>query len=408
MMNKFFAKLVAYFIPLALTHQEETHRKAKLTVGVMLIIAYFNVNYIVISTIIDYPSGIYSQLFLLIVTLVCLWWFRTNVAINTLYLIYFASCSISIAITVFYSGGFQGVTFPWLASTPIVALLVWSKRGSVFSLFFVIIIQIVFFYLYQSNYNFPNQIPQNFEKPFSLTTELGLVLILFWIAFVFENAKNSALNNLNKKNDELQLEKEKSDKLLLNILPFEIAEELKKTGSAVAKQYNNVTVIFTDFVNFTGISEHLSPTELVDEINRNFTIFDHIIGKHGLEKIKTIGDAYLAVCGLPIDNRDHAQKAINAALEIRDYLENNKGKFQIRIGIHSGPVVAGIVGVKKYAYDIWGDTVNTAARMEQNSEPGKINISESTFDLVKDHFNFEHRGKINAKNKGEINMYFVS
>ena len=407
-MNKFFAKLVGYFIPLELTHQEETHRKAKLTVGVMLIIAYFNINYIVISTIIGYPSGIYSQLFLLIITLISLWWFRTNVAIKTLYLIYFACCSISIAITVFYSGGFKSVTFPWLASTPIVALLVWSKKGSTFSLFFVILIQIVFFYLYQSGYDFPNQLKVNFEKPFSLTTELGLVLILFWIAVVFENAKNTALNSLSKKNDELKLEKEKSDNLLLNILPFEIAEELKKTGSAVAKQYNNVSVIFTDFVNFTGISENLTPTELVGELNRNFTIFDNIIEKHGLEKIKTIGDAYMAVCGLPIEDPQHAKNAINAAIEIRDYLENNKGKFQIRIGIHSGPVVAGIVGVKKYAYDIWGDTVNTAARMEQNSEPGKINVGESTYHLVKDDYTFEHRGKINAKNKGDINMYFVN
>jgi adenylate cyclase len=406
-MNRFFINMVKYFIPNELTLEEETHRKARLTVGAMLIIAYFNINYIFISLIMDYPGGIVSQLFLLNVTLICLWWFRSNIAIKALYFIYFASCSISISITVYYSGGFESVTFPWLASTPIVALLVWSKRGSLFSLFFVILIQIVFFYLHQNDFEFPNQMPEKFAKPFSLTTELGLVLILFWIAFVFENAKNTALNNLNIKNNELQKEKEKSDELLLNILPHEIAEELKSTGGAVAKQYNNVSVLFTDFVNFTGISENLTPIELVSEIHHNFTIFDNIIEKHGLEKIKTIGDAYLAVCGLPIDNPLHAENTINAAIEIRDYLATHKGKFQIRIGIHSGPVIAGIVGVKKYAYDIWGDTVNTAARMEQNSDSGKINISESTYELVKDKFTFQHRGKISAKNKGEIDMYYV-
>lgn len=164
---------------------------------------------------------------------------------------------------------------------------------------------------------------------------------------------------------------------------------------------------FTDFVNFTGISEQLSPTELVAEIHKNFTAFDRIIEKHGLEKIKTIGDAYLAVCGLPNETINHAEKVVSAALEICAFIQQSNSPFQVRIGINSGPVVAGIVGVKKYAYDIWGDTVNTAARMEQNSEAGKINISGATYQLVKNSFDCSHRGKIQAKNKGEIDMYFV-
>ncbi len=203
-------------------------------------------------------------------------------------------------------------------------------------------------------------------------------------------------------------EKKKSEELLLNILPSEVAEELKKTGTSVAKQYNDVTVMFTDFVNFTGISEQMSPTELVQEINKNFTAFDAIVERHGLEKIKTIGDAYLAVCGLPNETKDHARQVVKAALEIQSSMAQNNGKFQLRIGIHSGPVVAGIVGVKKFAYDIWGDTVNTASRMESNSEAGKVNISEATYALVKEHFNCTYRGKIEAKNKGEVDMYFVS
>ena len=211
-----------------------------------------------------------------------------------------------------------------------------------------------------------------------------------------------------KQRNTVKKAQQRSETLLLNILPAEVAEELKQTGGAVAKQFNNVTVLFTDFVNFTGISEQLSPTELVAEIHRNFTAFDDIMEKHGLEKIKTIGDAYLAVCGLPHDTADHAQRVVNAAKDIVVFMENNRNKFQVRIGINSGTVVAGIVGVKKYAYDIWGDTVNTAARMEQHSEANKINISETTYALVKDNFTCEYRGKVEAKNKGMIDMYFVN
>jgi len=206
---------------------------------------------------------------------------------------------------------------------------------------------------------------------------------------------------------EVEAQKERSDHLLLNIFPEEVAEELKAKGSSEARQYNNVTVLFTDFVNFTGISEQMSPKALVAAIHKNFTAFDAIIEANGLEKIKTIGDAYLAVCGMPNKAEDHAQRVVQAALDIQTYMLKHETDFEIRIGISSGPVVAGIVGVKKYAYDIWGDTVNTAARMEQSSLPGKINISGTTHALVSNEFSCQYRGKIAAKNKGEVDMYFV-
>ncbi len=207
--------------------------------------------------------------------------------------------------------------------------------------------------------------------------------------------------------DDVEEKRMKSDELLLNILPAEIAHELKTNGSSMARQYDEVTIMFIDFVNFTGISEKLSPKELVRNIHESFTAFDKIIEKYDIEKIKTIGDAYLAVSGLPRENKHHAHSITLAALEIRDLMANSKSEFQIRIGINSGTVVAGIVGVKKFAYDIWGDAVNIAARMEQNSEVGKINISKKTYLLIKDDFQFEYRGEIAAKNKGNIDMYFV-
>ncbi|MCB9262485.1 MAG: hypothetical protein H6607_08940 [Flavobacteriales bacterium] len=218
-----------------------------------------------------------------------------------------------------------------------------------------------------------------------------------------------------KRTEELTSEKKKSDELLLNILPEEVAVELKAKGSAKARHFDEVTVLFTDFKDFTQMSEQMTAGELVEEIHTCFMAFDHIIEKHGLEKIKTIGDSYMCAGGLPVANKTHAVDVVGAGLEILHFILNRKtertalGKkpFEIRIGIHTGPVVAGIVGIKKFAYDIWGDTVNTASRMENSGETGKVNISGTTYNLVKDKFICTHRGKIQAKNKGELDMYFV-
>jgi adenylate cyclase len=246
-------------------------------------------------------------------------------------------------------------------------------------------------------------------------------------------------------------EKARSEELLLNILPEEVAEELKAKGEAEARLIDQVTVLFTDFKGFTALSEKLSPKELVRDIHECFSAFDHICQKHNIEKIKTIGDAYMAAGGLPVPNTTHASDVINAALAMRDFIAAGKRNkvekglpyFEIRIGVHTGPVVAGIVGVKKFQYDIWGDTVNIASRMESSGEVGQVNISEATYELVKDAvveeplsvvssqlsgsptpgrspgqadnqqpttrkaFIFTPRGKVQAKGKGELEMYFV-
>jgi class 3 adenylate cyclase/FixJ family two-component response regulator len=214
---------------------------------------------------------------------------------------------------------------------------------------------------------------------------------------------------------ELQLEKNKSDDLLLNILPVDTANELKLNGFAKPKHFDEVTVLFTDFKNFTSISEKLTAEELVEEINFCYSNFDRITTKFGIEKIKTIGDSYMCVGGLNDSNKNLVVNTVMAAIEIRDFMEDEKTRrkskgefyFDIRIGLHTGPVIAGIVGIKKFAYDIWGNTVNIASRMESASEPGKINVSGETYEIIKDNFTCEYRGKVMAKNKGDIDMYFV-
>lgn len=218
-----------------------------------------------------------------------------------------------------------------------------------------------------------------------------------------------------RQRNRISKEKQRSDELLLNILPSETAEELKATGAAKAKSFDNISVLFTDFKNFTRASELLSAEELVKEINYCYSEFDRIITKYGIEKIKTIGDAYMCAGGLPVTNTTHPIDVVKAGLEMVAFIEANKQEriskgqpyFELRLGIHTGPVVAGIVGIKKFAYDIWGDTVNTASRMESSGETGKVNISGTTYELIKDRFKCTHRGKIQAKNKGEIDMYFV-
>ncbi|MBL7963636.1 MAG: nuclear transport factor 2 family protein [Flavobacteriales bacterium] len=211
---------------------------------------------------------------------------------------------------------------------------------------------------------------------------------------------------------ELQRAKKAADDLLMNILPATVIEELHRKGRVAARAHQNVTVLFADFKDFTRHSERLSPQHLVDELNACFTAFDHMLAAHQVEKIKTVGDAYLAVSGLPSPNTDHALVAVRLALEMRDFIQARNAApgargFDIRIGLHSGDVVAGVVGIHKYAYDIWGDTVNIAARMQENCLPGHVNVSATTHLLVGDHFQCTYRGEVEAKNKGPLKMYFV-
>ncbi len=247
------------------------------------------------------------------------------------------------------------------------------------------------------------------QRNISIATAIALLLFLIMAIGLYRRNKF-----IRKTKQLIEEEKERSENLLLNILPEETAQELKEKGKVKAKKYDAVTVLFTDFKGFTSYSEKLSPEALVETIDFYFSKFDAIVERHGLEKIKTIGDAYMCAGGLHDNEKDHAGRMISAALEITAFVEETKNDiaaseltFDIRIGINTGPVVAGVVGTHKFAYDIWGDAVNVASRMESNSEPGKINISENTFELIKDSFDCVFRGEIEAKNRGSLKMYFV-
>ncbi|HAD11773.1 MAG TPA: hypothetical protein DCF33_04965 [Saprospirales bacterium] len=254
---------------------------------------------------------------------------------------------------------------------------------------------------------------ENMRNILALVVVFVLFLaLLFYARF---RAKKRMANELSQKNALIEEEQKRSNSLLLNILPPAIAEELKTRNKVAARKYEQATVMFIDFKGFTNVAEKLSPERLVEELDLCFSNFDQIISKYKIEKIKTVGDAYICASGLSDMNVNPAD-IVKAALEIQDFLLGLKAErlsqglpyFDARVGIHTGPVVAGVVGAKKFAYDIWGDTVNIAARLEEQCETGRVNVSEDAYWLAKYEFEWQHRGKIPAKNKGMMDMYYVT
>jgi class 3 adenylate cyclase len=246
----------------------------------------------------------------------------------------------------------------------------------------------------------------------TLLTVLGIILAILY--YLRQRANRRTRGEMAEKNAMIEEKRRRSEQLLLNILPPAVAAELTVRNKVAARRYEHATVMFIDFVGFTKTAERLQPEELVAELDYCFSRFDDLIGRNRIEKIKTVGDAYICASGLS-DRNERPSDMIKAALQIQDFLKKFKEKrveegrpfFEARIGIHFGPVVAGVVGTKKFAYDIWGDTVNTAARLEEACEAGRINVSGTTREVVLDEFQWEYRGKVAAKNKGEMEMYYV-
>jgi class 3 adenylate cyclase len=252
------------------------------------------------------------------------------------------------------------------------------------------------------------------SRRFYLVALAALVLMCAAALFSVFKARQYA-HSLEVKNNMIVLEQERSENLLLNILPALIAEELKTKGRTTARLFDNVSVLFADFVNFSSIAEQRSPAQLVSDLDVCFQAFDEMVARNGLEKIKTIGDAYMCAGGIPNGDGSHIKDMIHTALEMQQWLYKwnmerdtlQLPRYDARIGIHCGPVVAGVVGSHKFAFDIWGDTVNVAARIEQAGESGRVNISGDAYRAIKDRYACQYRGKIAVKNKGEIDMYFV-
>jgi len=264
-------------------------------------------------------------------------------------------------------------------------------------------------------------LPIWYTSPAALIIYFLLAALTIWAIYSMINLRFARTQYMleqiiNKRTEDLIIEKEKTENLLANVLPKNTASEIMETGKATKMKYNFVTVLFSDIQGFTKLAEEMNPEVLIDELDKFFFYFDSVVEKLGIEKIKTIGDAYMCAGGIPEKNRTNPVEVILAALEMQSYMTRLKEAskisgmqlWDIRIGIHTGTVVAGVVGHKKLSYDIWGDTVNTASRMESSGEAGRINISGTTYEFVKDFFVCEYRGKMPVKYKGEIDMYFIN
>ena len=414
-MKKLSQRLYNYFIPSRLMADEEVFRKARIFVNTVIITFLFALFYVGNNIMFEMPHvavqiGTYSLLFLSLVFLLKIG-VSMPVCGNLFTLLFYTSNLYEI----YWCGGLYSGTLPWLAVVPVIAILITTLRSALIWMIVCVVTAIAVGVLHHNGFPFKLEINPDYVHTLLITSHSGLIVIIFVVSYVMENAYIRSLNVLDEKNKAIEEERKKSDDLLLNILPSEVMDELKQTGKTTAKSYDLVTVMFADFKDFTLIAEKLPPEELVTAIDEYFTEFDRIIDNHDVEKIKTVGDAYLCAGGLPVPNTKNPVQVVETAfdfLRMVDGLSKKRkaeGKFcfSLRIGIHSGPLVAGVVGSKKFEYDIWGDAVNTAARMQQNSEENKINISGTTYELIKHRYNCTHRGRIETKNKGLVDMYFV-
>ncbi|MGZ3726075.1 MAG: adenylate/guanylate cyclase domain-containing protein [Pseudobdellovibrio sp.] len=345
-----------------------------------------------------------TQLVTGIFFLVCYYFSRFGSAGRKLYWPFIFVTAFYIFLTSIYNGGLMGGTHYYIFPALVIGIILsptpsMKNTMLVFLLFVSAVIGLILITEYKADWIVPYA--SSLERTIDVSSSLMFVeIFLGFIVLIL-------MKNLN-------LERAKSDQLLVNILPVEIAAELKRNEFVVPKEYE-ATVLFTDFVGFTKVAGQMEPQELISELDICFTEFDQIVRRHGLEKIKTIGDSYMAAGGLPVANFTHAKDCAAAAIEMRDFIvrqnkiykEMNKPYWNIRIGLNTGTLVAGVVGKEKFAYDIWGDTVNVASRHESSGIENEVNISESTYRQVQDLFICEARGPVQAKGKGEMQMYLV-
>ncbi|MEN8239797.1 MAG: adenylate/guanylate cyclase domain-containing protein [Actinomycetota bacterium] len=299
-----------------------------------------------------------------------------------------ANTSIHIAL-----GGYanSGSILMWAVALTLVAGVVLERYATIVIAAAFIVEGVVFAFLEQS-------LQASRPQPDPALPSLMFAIVLVGTLLVVTPLIASLLNRVS-------FERKRAEDLLSNVLPGQVAAELKQTGKVAARRFESVSVLFVDIVGFTPMSEDLSPEELVEQLNAVFTFFDTLTTDHGCEKIRTIGDAYMVAAGVPQQRDDHAHALATVALAMREYAA--KGPMTFRIGINSGPVVAGVIGTTKFQYDVWGDTVNTASRMESHAEPGTIQVSQATYELIKDDYRCVRRGPIEVKGKGMLETWFL-
>jgi len=310
-------------------------------------------------------------------------------------------------------GGFisSSAVILWAALCPLGALAFHNTKAASYWMAIFVITVFAAFLLDNKIFPVENKLPGNIINIFFVLNISMVTFLSFFVLRYFVSQNEMVKKQLKKEQDLLAIEREKSENLLLNILPPSIARRLKDGEKTIANEYNQAAVLFADIVDFTKTSENTSPGKLVENLNKVFTHFDNLVEKFGVEKIKTIGDSYMVVSGLSSGSYDHLEKMADLALAmlagIDQFSLDGKTSCAIRIGIHAGPVIAGVIGSKKFSYDVWGDTVNTASRMESFGKPGSIQISERFYDHVKNSYECEHRGQIEIKSKGLMNLYFL-
>ena len=325
-----------------------------------------------------------------------------------LILILILPCLLHLALGNFVS---SSAVIIWATLCPLGALAFQNSKAAGYWLFVFIICMTAVFFLEGKVAINETQLPGELVSILFAFNISGVTLLVFYLLRYFVNQNELVKEQLKHEQEMLRIEQEKSEKLLLNILPASIAQRLKAGEKVIADEYDKAVILFADIVEFTNISQHIAPKTLVENLNKIFTHFDQLVEKYDLEKIKTIGDAYMVASGLngihDEQVRNMADLALSMARDIQNFSLDGHTKCDLRIGIHIGSVTAGVIGSKKFSYDVWGDAVNTASRMESSGEAGKIQVSEEFYNYIKDDYDCLHRGKMEIKGKGLMDLYFL-
>jgi len=299
----------------------------------------------------------------------------------------------------------------WCILCPLGALAFQNTKAAAYWLLLFFTLVIAAFFLENKIFPVETRLPDKLVNVLFVLNISAVTFLSFYVLRYFVSQNELVKEQLKHEQEMLAAEREKSEKLLLNILPPSIAKRLKDGESVIANEHNQAAILFADIVGFTNISQNITPIILVENLNKIFTHFDKLVEEFGLEKIKTIGDSYMAVSGLTEFKNEHLKKMADLAIamvaDIKEFSLDGETKCDIRIGIHAGPVIAGVIGSKKFSYDIWGDAVNTASRMESSGEAGKIQISQKFYEHIKDEYECQYRGQTEIKGKGLMNLYFL-